>query len=330
MSTMQDKPQKYVEMEALPIAGQRLLYDVPLSRLNTWKIGGPADVVFSPETIEELQAMLCWVQKQQIPWITIGDGSNLLFADAGFRGVVIHLGENISRVTIAGTRIHVEAGAWVPRLAFLTGRAGLSGLEHTIGIPGRIGGLVYMNGGSQRRNIGENIVRVEALSPHGVARAFMHDECGFSYRTSRFQQEHWIITGVELELQGGDARRIREVMLNILRSRRKKFPRKLPNCGSVFKSDPKMYEQDGPPGKLIEECGLKGSSCGFAEVSPLHANFIVNTGAARAEDVLNLVERVIGAVEARYGYRLETEARYVCPDGRTMGISEYLSIRESE
>lgn len=288
----------------------------PLARHCTWKIGGPADLLVAPEGIEQIQRVVSFTYSHGIPLVVIGQGSNLLFADAGFRGVVLKLGSNFARLQIEGRRIWAEAGVWVPQLARLAARAGLTGLEHTIGIPGTVGGLVLMNGGSQRQAIGTCVRRVEILERDGTAASLTPEECHFSYRHSALQARGAVVLGLELECRAGELRSIRAEMLKDLRERRRKFPRKEPNCGSVFLSTSEMHATVGPPGKIIEEAGLKGTRIGAAEVSARHANFIVNRGGAKAADVLALIAHIRQVVRARIGFDLDCEVRYVSPEGQ--------------
>jgi len=296
----------------------RLRFDELLARHNSWKIGGPADLLVEPESAEQIAALVKLVKREQIPLVVIGQGTNLLFDDAGVRGIVLKIGEALGDIAIDGGRIVAGAGAWVPQLARMSMRAGLTGLEHTIGIPGTLGGLVMMNGGSQRRGIGENVVRVTLVDGFGEIRQLTQQECAFSYRHSALQGTGCVVIAAELECPVADASTVRREMLADLRSRRSKFPRKLPNCGSVFLSTSEMHASVGPPGKIIEDAGLKGTRVGQAEVSHQHANFIVNLGGASSAEVLALIDKVRAVVCRQIGFELKCEVRYVSPDGQLM------------
>lgn len=292
------------------------LFDEPLARHCTWNIGGPADLLVAPRGGEQIQRVVAFSHRKAIPLVVIGQGSNLLFADAGLRGVVLKLGSNFARLQIEGRRILAEAGVWVPQLARLAARAGLTGLEHTIGIPGTVGGLVLMNGGSQRQAIGSCVRRVEILERDGTAASLTPEQCHFAYRHSALQARGAVVIGLELECRPGELRGMRAEMLKDLRERRRKFPRKEPNCGSVFLSTSEMHATVGPPGKIIEQAGLKGTRIGGAEVSLRHANFIVNRGGAKAADVLALIAHIRQVVAARIGFDLGCEVRYVSAEGQ--------------
>jgi UDP-N-acetylmuramate dehydrogenase len=289
--------------------------DAPLASYNSWQIGGPADLLVEPETIDQVARVVSFAHGHDIPLLVIGQGTNLLFDDVGFRGIVLKLGNNLSRVEISGNRIIAEAGAWVPGLARKAMLAGLAGLEHTIGIPGTIGGLVLMNGGSQRKGIGENVRRVWIVDRDGRQLELTREECAFAYRSSALQGRGAVVVKAELECERQEPRQIRRLMLADLRERRSKFPRKQPNCGSVFLSTSEMHASVGPPGKVIEDAGLKGTRIGKAEVSQLHANFIVNLGGATSRDVLSLIAHIRKVVQERIGFDLCCEVRYVSPGG---------------
>mgnify|MGYP001225571903 CR=1 FL=1 len=289
--------------------------NVRLADVSRWRIGGPAAIFVEPKTIEAAARVMEVMHGQSLPLFVMGDASNTLFDDEGFRGVVLRIGRNLSSYRIMGNTIRAQAGLWVPRLASAAGDAGLSGIEHTVGIPGTLGGLIVMNGGSQRKGIGLNISEVLCADEKGRLFRLNREECGFSYRTSALQNQKAVVLEALLELNSGDRTSIRREMLAILRERRRKFPRKLPNCGSTFLSHPDMYAHVGPPGRAIEQAGLKGLRCGDAQVSPLHANFIVNLGKAASDDVLWLISKVRNVVQARTGYAMDCEVRHLSPLG---------------
>lgn len=291
---------------------------VPLSSVSRWRIGGPAAVLVEPRSTEEAARLMAIMAERPEPLFIMGDGSNMLFDDAGFSGVVMRIGRTLSSFRISSTQVWSQAGAWVPRLASAVGAQGLSGLEHTIGIPGTLGGLIVMNGGSQRKGIGLNVREVLCADEFGNLFRLDGEECGFSYRTSALQSRRVAVLEATLELNIGDRKSIRAEMLKILRERSKKFPRKQANCGSTFLSNPVMYAHVGPPGKAIEDAGLKGLRRGGARFSPLHANFVVNEGDATAADVLWLIAKARRDVSERTGYLMDSEVRYLNPDGQVV------------
>ena len=316
---------------ALRQAGLELRRDEPLSRHCTWRIGGPAALLVEPRSAAELAAALRLAKTIGIPVVVIGRGSNCLFNDAGIAGLVIKIGPALAGWQIAGDRITAEAGTVPWRLARAAGRAGLAGLQHIIGIPGTLGGLVAMNGGSLRQNIGDVIEWVEAIDrDSGELVRLAAADCGFRYRHSRFldPDNRLIVLRCGLRLPPGDPAALRSEMRAILQERRSKFPLKSPNAGSVFKSAASSYEHHGPPGRIVESLGLKGTHVGGARISERHANIIINTGNATAADVLALVALVRHRAEIRLGIALETEVRYIGPDGKTMPLAAAADLKE--
>ena len=297
------------KLKALKVG--RVYDDQLLKNHCTWRIGGPADVIVEPETTDQLCLLRKFICDNKINSIVIGQGSNLLFDDRGFRGIVIKIDGFLSNFRIENKIVRAETGVAVPRLARAVGLSGLTGIEHTIGIPGTLGGLVAMNGGSRRKSIGEVINFVEVVDCCGDIRKMNKDQCGFSYRKSVFQESDLILVNIEIELEYDDPTVIRSRLLKNLRERRQKFPRREPNCGSVFLSTKDLYEQVGPPGKVIENAGLKGLRCGGAQVSNKHANFIINTGTATAADVKKLIEKIKKTVYDKTGKQLQCEVKYI-------------------
>lgn len=290
--------------------------NVSLKQYSRWRIGGNADVVVTPGTTEELIKLRKWISKNALPSVVIGSTSNLLFSDHGLRAIMIKMTNNFNQIKIDGNIITADAGVWVPMLARRAMVANLSGLEHISGIPGTLGGLIYMNGGSQRKGIGDSIIEVSSIDSYGNTIKRNKADCEFSYRKSIFQKNTEIIANVRLSLDTStDKAELRRRILNILQARRKKFPQKHPNCGSVFVSNPAMYEEYGPPGKLIELAGLKGYQIGGAVVASEHANFINNLGDATAKDVTELIRTIREEVHKKFGYLMEVEARQVNQNG---------------
>lgn len=297
---------------AAPGAVQR---DADLSLVSRWKIGGKARVLVEPGTEAEAAAIMAVMAGRSEPFFIMGDASNVLFDSAGFNGVVMRIGHRMSRMRIEGNAVWAQAGMWVPSLARKVGALGLTGMEHTIGIPGTLGGLILMNGGSQRKGIGLNVSSVLCADERGELFTLDREQCGFAYRTSSLQGLGAVVLAAHLEFEQGDISMIRRSMIAILQDRRRKFPKNLPNCGSTFLSDPALYSTVGPPGKAIEQAGLKGVRHGGAQISPLHANFIVNTGKATSDDVLYLIALARHVVHSQTGHYLDCEVRHVSPDG---------------
>lgn len=298
--------------------------DADLRTYSHWRCGGRGDLVIHPRSKDAVSRLLSYFHEREIPWSVIGEGSNLFFDDAGVRTPLIHIGSCLNGIAIDGAHLVAEAGAWAPAVALKAMRAELTGIEHTIGIPGTFGGLVLMNGGSLRQSVGSHIVKVEVAERNGTIRSLSRRACGFGYRRSTLQRRDIIVLSATLALRAGKREAMRRHMLDIMASRRRRFPRNLPNCGSVFVSDPALFATFGPPGAVIEHAGLKGARVGGAMVSPRHANFIVNLGHARSSDILALIARVRDIVATNTGRRMRCEVRFMDSAGVVREAHEWL------
>lgn len=289
--------------------------DEDLSRHCSWRIGGRADLFAVPGEAGQVEAVRDFCCREGVPLVVIGQGSNLLFDDEGVRGVVMKIGSRCGACVIDGETVRVQAGAWGPGVVRQTGSRGLSGLEHLIGVPGCLGGLVFMNAGSLRRCIGESVVSVKALDPTGQIQEVSQKDCGFSYRSSVFQSGGWIILSAVLRLVQSDRLGVLAEMAAVLADRKRKFPLRWPTCGSVFSNDTGLFERFGPPGKVIDRMGLKGTAVGSMAVSAEHGNFIINRGGGTCAQAVALIGLLRRRVFARTGIWMNTEVRYVSPAG---------------
>lgn len=308
------------DLERLVPGGVRR--DVPMREMTRWRVGGPADFLVAPATSQQAAQVIEYLDRQSLSWITIGHTSNLLVNDAGVRGVIVQLAGRMADMKIDRTRVWAQAGIWVPQFSSRIGRSGLTGAEHTIGIPGTLGGLVCMNGGSMRKGIGDSLVDVECVDRCGNRFRLAREECEFNYRRSAIQTHGWTVTEATFQFEFGDAPAIRRQMLSTLKQRRLKFPLKQPNCGSVFVSNPAMYAKYGPPGAVIERCGMKGFRVGDAEVSHRHANFIVNRGRATAADILQVIHEIRRVSLEQMDCELLCEVRHLAIDCRVLPAHE--------
>ncbi|MEZ8922422.1 UDP-N-acetylmuramate dehydrogenase [Vibrio cyclitrophicus] len=284
-----------------------------LSEKMYWKIGGNCNEYYQVNSEKELKDVIKNADLSNV--IVIGNGTNLLFDSEGFNGTVIKLGHCFDYVKKTDDLIEVGSSTWVPGLVRKLSQKGKGSLDHCIGIPATIGGLVVMNGGSQRRSISENITSVRVMDYKGDISIIDRSECEFNYRKSIFLNNDFIVLSVVLRLENITPNSNRNNLINILKERRSKFPRKDPNCGSVFKSSKELYDRIGPPGYIIESLGLKGYSIGGAKISNKHANFIINTGNATSNDVLQLVNYINHECYNKYGFRMESEAIYIDRSG---------------
>lgn len=288
----------------------------PLSRHCTWKIGGEADYFIQPRSENEIAKTLELLDVNKIPFAVIGRGSNVLFDDLGFRGAVLNLGRNFSGWTADGSFMTVKSGTWVPLLAKASAALGLSGLESAVGVPGNLGGLLTMNGGSMRQNIGQAVKEVRCMDFEGHVFSLSPEECDFSYRHSVFQRGDKIILEAKLSLVQAKANSVRSAMASVLKERKSKFPLKYPNCGSVFSNRGDIFEKWGAPGKVIETCGLKGLRVGDIKISEKHGNFALNLGKGSSKDVIKLIRAVRHAVRDITGFDIPCEVLYLPPEGK--------------
>lgn len=288
------------ELQRLSIGD--VLIEERLAPYTTWKIGGPADALVIPTGKAELAAVLRTLRRHGVPWLTIGRGSNLLVSDRGFRGAVIKLGEAFDYVRFDGNRVIAGGAFSFIKLSVLTGKEGLTGLEFAGGIPGSVGGAVYMNAGAHASDVSRILISAEVVLEDGELAVWTRDDLEFAYRHSKLQKIRGIVTEAAFQLEYGDRREIAAAMAAYKDRRMRTQPLKMQSAGSVFRNPPGDHAA-----RLIEEAGLKGLRVGGAEVSTIHANFIVNTGNATAEDVLTLIERIQQTVEQRTGIRLIPE-----------------------
>lgn len=292
--------------------------DVSLREMSWYKIGGKADLIIEPNNIEDAASTMRCLKKHNALYTVIGSTSNILFDDEGYRGVLVRIAENnFTHLDINDDGfVRVGAGCWVPYYVRNLINNGLEAPIHAIGIPGSLGGLIIMNGGSLRKGIGEQLLNVTLIDENGDILVLENKDCAFGYRSSALQSMNCMVLEATFRYDTAlNTRILRREALDLLVSRGRKFPRKLPSCGSVFLSTPEMYDIIGPPGKAIEELGFKGKRQGGAEISPMHANFIVNTGVATARDVLTLIHQCREAIIEKSGFDLKCEARFLPAEG---------------
>ena len=281
-----------------------------LRELTAWRTGGPA-VSITVSSAGMLADFLGLTAREGIPWFILGLGSNVLASDEGCREVIIRLSGAMAKTewrrSSNGWDLTAGGGVHLPSLSGAACSRGASGLEFAIGIPGTVGGAVFMNAGAYGNSIADSLSRVTVLDYEGSANVIPVEECCFGYRSSRFQKERTIITGVKMLLESGDPVVLRSEGKRILKLRRKKFPLRYPNAGSVFRKP----DEGISPGKLIEDAGLKGKTVGGAKVSCIHANFIINTGKATSDDIAELIDIVRESVLSCSGVLLKEEILYL-------------------
>jgi UDP-N-acetylmuramate dehydrogenase len=285
--------------------GARFAVRRPLADLTSFRIGGPADLFVSVESETELQEAMASAHRESIPAFCLGAGTNLLVSDRGVRGLVVRLGEGFRKITIAGW--HVLAGAAVDFgvLVETVVECGLGGLEFGEGIPGSVGGGLVMNAGAFGGEIAKVVTLVHGVTGDGRAESMTKDQVGFAYRRTSLTPG-FTITRVEFDLTAGDRAQLRARVAELHTQRMSRQPRGVPNAGSIFKNPP-----GGFAGRLLEGAGLKGTRVGGAAFSDQHANFIVNLGGARAEEVRMLIEMARNRVKEQSGVWLEPEVKLV-------------------
>jgi UDP-N-acetylmuramate dehydrogenase len=280
-----------------------------MSGHTSFRIGGPADFYVYPKDLEDLTSILSACSGGDVPRFVIGRGTNLLVADAGFRGVVIDLSESFSGLSGEGPEVTAGAGALLWDLLGYCAERGLSGMESLAGIPGSVGGGVRLNAGAYGREIRDVLIDAATAEPDGTLTVRTRDELGMEYRRTALPADS-VVVSARFSLEPGDPARMRSEMEAVLAKRRDRQPLSMPSAGSVFKRPPGDYA-----GRLIEESGLKGLRIGDAMVSGKHANFIVNLGSAGAADVKALVDEITIRVRDRFGVTLEPEIHFLGFDG---------------
>ena len=284
---------------------------VPLAGYTTWKVGGPAEWLAEPTDLEQLSSLMAWAQQRQMPWRVIGAGSNLLISDAGLPGLTLCL-RKLQGMSVDATTGVVEAlaGEPIPTLARQAARSGLHGLEWAVGIPGTVGGATVMNAGAQGGCTADCLMSVKVIDAKaegdaGTMRTLTNDALAFAYRHSVLQDSALMVVSARFQLEPGhDPKELSRITSSNLNHRTTTQPYQWPSCGSVFRN-PEPHKA----GQLIEALGLKGRRIGGAEVSTVHANFIVNTGNATANDILALIELVQQEVQRSHGIALHPEVK---------------------
>ncbi|PHA04758.1 UDP-N-acetylmuramate dehydrogenase [Bacillus wiedmannii] len=285
----------------------RVLVNEALARYTTMKIGGPADILIVPKHVDSIEKTLQLVKKYKTKWTVIGRGSNLLVSDLGIEGVVIRLGEGLDHLEVEKHRVRVGGGYPLIKLSTLLSRQGLSGLEFASGIPGSVGGAVYMNAGAHKSDISNILSKALILFENGTIDWLTHEEMEFSYRTSVLQTKRpGIVLEAEFQLQVGEREGIVSVMQKNKDYRRETQPWNHPCAGSIFRNPIPYFAGD-----LIEKAGLRGYQIGGAQISEMHGNFIINTGGASAQDVLSLIALIKQTIEDKFGVEMHTEVEII-------------------
>ena len=281
-----------------------VLFSEEMKKHTTFKIGGPADVFVECASADEVSLAIKLCKENSLPWMIHGNGSNMLVSDKGIEGVVIHIGNKMNNIEVKGNTIFAEAGALLSLVSNAALKASLTGLEFAAGIPGTLGGGIYMNAGAYGGELCDVIKFVSYIDEDGVLQRDSVEKLEFSYRHSKFSDKNYAIVSAEFELMPGDASKIKETMTDLNKRRCEKQPLEYPSAGSTFKRPEGHFA-----GKLIQDAGLMGYSIGGAKVSEKHAGFVINAGEAKAEDVLRLISYIKETVFEKFGVMLEPEVR---------------------
>ncbi|WP_425061387.1 UDP-N-acetylmuramate dehydrogenase [Sporomusa carbonis] len=288
------------------IPPERLRVNEPMSNHTTFRIGGPADYLVFPASAQEVSVVSDIAKQFNVPVTVLGNGSNVLVLDRGIRGLVVKFGPEMGYIRHSGTTVFAGAGALLTDVSKYAAANKLTGFEFAIGIPGSIGGAVFMNAGAYEGDMSQVAVAVTAVCTTGQLRRFEAAELNFGYRHSVFQDNGCIICEVELALNNGEDSSIRSLIDDYTTKRESKQPLEMPSAGSTFKRPQGHFA-----GTLIEQAGLKGATVGGAQVSTKHAGFIINAGGATAQDVLSLISKVQNVVYKRFGVALHPEVRVI-------------------
>ena len=288
------------------IPKDRMLFEEPMSRHTTFRVGGEAECLIQIKEEEELIKLVPYLNQIGQKYFILGNGSNLLVGDKGYRGIVISLGGGMNKIEVDGNRICVQAGALLSQTAVTAREAGLSGMEFAVGIPGSVGGGIVMNAGAYDGEMKQITESVKVMDVEGRILTLDNDTMEFGYRTSIIKNRPFVVLEVVLRLQTGDKEKIQQKMDELMAKRISKQPLNFPSAGSTFKR-PEGYFA----GKLIMDAGMRGYSIGGARVSDKHCGFVVNTGTATAADIKEVIEEVQERVKERFRVTLEPEVVFL-------------------
>lgn len=283
-----------------------VLKDEPMSRHTTFRVGGPADFFVMPTEEEEVREVVNLLRKEKVPFYVVGNGSNLLVGDGGYRGVIIQIYKNMNQIRVEEDVVYAQAGALLSKTAAQALEHSLTGMEFASGIPGTLGGAVMMNAGAYGGEMKHILYNALALTKEGEFRVVPADQMELGYRSSVFAKNGDVVLSAQLKLKPGNPDEIRAYMEELKEKRVTKQPLEYPSAGSTFKR-PEGYFA----GKLIEDSGLRGFRVGGAQVSEKHCGFVINRENATAADIISLMEQVADRVEEKFGVRLEPEVRRI-------------------
>lgn len=298
--------QKVIEKFWNLLGKDRVLVDEPMKRHTTFRIGGPADFFLLPSTVDEVRGILEICREEELPYFILGNGSNLLVSDKGYRGVIIQLYRNFSNISVEGNEICASSGALLSQIAAAARNASLTGFEFAGGIPGTLGGAVFMNAGAYGGELKDVLKEAVVMTEQGEILTLPVEKLDMGYRTSRIKKAGYLVLEARLVLEQGDMDKIRDITKDLTEKRVSKQPLEYPSAGSTFKR-PEGYFA----GKLIMDAGLRGYQVGGAQVSEKHCGFVINKGDATAADICQLMQDVSDKVQAQFGVVLEPEVKMI-------------------
>ena len=296
--------QEFYEKLSKIVEKEQILIEEPMKKHTTFRIGGPAEYLILPQTTEEIADVVKLCRQEERPWYIVGNGSNLLVADEGVRGVVIQLLRNFNQIQVEGCQIRMQAGAQNAAVAKRALDASLTGFEFAAGIPGTIGGAVVMNAGAYGGEMKDILKEVTVLDQNGMIRTIPAEELELGYRTSIIARKGYVVLEAVIVLKTGDPKEIKAAIDDLKEKRVTKQPLEYPSAGSTFKR-PEGYFA----GKLIMDAGLRGFSVGGAQISEKHCGFVINKGNATAKDVTELMDETKKIVMEKFGVALEPEVK---------------------
>ncbi|MCR8746109.1 UDP-N-acetylmuramate dehydrogenase [Romboutsia lituseburensis] len=288
---------------------ENIKIDEPMKKHVSFRVGGPADILVKPTTEKQLSDIIKLIKKENVPYLIIGNGSNLLIKDGGIRGVVIEISNNFNHFEIEGNKVKIQAGALLSVVGKAVLREELKGFEFAAGIPGTLGGALAMNAGAYGGEMKDIVRSVKLMDTDGNIFEFTNEEMQFGYRRSILSKTDYIVLSAEVELEKGNYEEIKATMMDFTQRRVTKQPLSLPSAGSTFKRPEGHFA-----GKLIEDSGLRGLTLRGAQVSEKHCGFVVNLGNAKAKDLLELMYVVKSTVNAKFGIMLEEEVKILGED----------------
>lgn len=301
---------QFIYKELLNILDEKnIKVDEPMKKHISFKVGGPADFLVKPKTEEELRNVIEFAKKENVPFIVIGNGSNLLVKDGGIRGIVIELSDNFNNYEIDGNIIKAQSGALLAIIGRNAMKNSLTGFEFAAGIPGTLGGALAMNAGAYGGEMKQVVKTVRLMDRDGNIFELSNEEMKFEYRRSLLTTKDYIVLSAVIELQPGNVEEIKEIMADYSNRRSTKQPLNFPSAGSTFKRPEGHFAA-----KLIDDCGLRGLNLRGAQVSDKHCGFVINSGGAAAKDILDLMFIVKSTVNAKFGIMLEEEVKILGED----------------